>query len=65
MTDRYNQKGESVVEETLYSAFWVHDTISPHERDQAISLLCQHLKVRIFRTNATKRGEFEIHLEED
>lgn len=60
---RVNQKGEEIVEETLFQPWSVPAT--DEERDAAITLLCEHLNVRIVRTNATKHGNTELVLRED
>lgn len=64
MSDRFNQRGEVIKEETLYSDGVVHDwaNITDQDRDQAIALLCEKLGVEIYRTNATKRGYTEVQL---
>jgi hypothetical protein len=50
---RLNQAGEPVSEATLL--FGV-DFISDEERDEAIRLILQHLKMNVVRTNASKHG---------
>lgn len=56
-----NQRGEEVTEETLFG--YVGDTfntVSDQERNDAIALICQHLGIRIVRTNATKHGDTQL-----
>jgi hypothetical protein len=58
---KVNQFGQPLVEE--YRFAYVGDARA-EEQDiaDAISLLCEHLKVDIVRTNATKHGGFELQL---
>ena len=59
-----NQRGEEVTEETLFG--YVGDTltaVSDQDRDDAIALICQHLGIRIVRTNATKHGNTQLVLQ--
>lgn len=66
---RVNQRGEEVVEDTLYSScgmvFAFNSKITDDDRDKAIALLCEKLKVSIVKTNATKHGATELVLRED
>lgn len=55
-----NQRGMPVVTETLLP---YGPEMTPAELHEALSLLCDHLGVRIIRTNATKSGSTEIELE--
>lgn len=54
-----NQRGEQVVEETLFP---FGAKVSDADVREAISLLCDHLGVRIIKTNATKHGHAEVQL---
>ena len=63
---RVNQNGDPV-EETLMFGY-VGDTethVTEQDRDDAIALLCDHLNVRIVKTNATKHGNTELVLKDD
>lgn len=57
---KVNQQDEEVFEEQLFT-LWGGSTSSADMHD-AIRVLCEHLKVRIVRTNATKHGNTEIVL---
>lgn len=56
-----NQRGEEVVVETLFP--FSSAQLSEAEMREALDLLCDHLGVRIVRTNATKSGHTEIELQ--
>lgn len=56
---RVNQRGEPVVKETLFP---FGSNTSDDDVREAISLLCDHLGVRIIKTNATKSGHTEVEL---
>lgn len=55
----FNQRGEQVVEETLFP---FGANASAADVREAISLLCDHLGVRVIKTNATKHGYTEVQL---
>jgi hypothetical protein len=58
-----NQRGEPIQETYLlpYGA----DKMDEDELREALALLCDHLKVSIWRTNATKSGVPELELRKD
>ena len=62
---RVNQRGEPIEENTLFPYGHEYEKVSDADRNQAIDLLCQHLNVRLVRTNATKHGNTEIVLMPD
>lgn len=55
----FNQRGEQVVEETLFP---FGENSSDADVREAISLLCDHLGVSIIKTNATKHGHTGVTL---
>ena len=55
-----NQRGDPV-EETLMFPCW-SDSATTKERDEAISLILEHLGMEIVRTNATKHGNVKLEL---
>lgn len=57
-----NQDGEDVVVDLMFQAW---GSATNEERDEAIRLICEHLKVHIVRTNATKGGRTELQLRKD
>lgn len=62
---RVNQRDEPVFETPLFEHLgdsW--NTYTEQDRNDAITLLCQHLKVLIIRTNATKDGDHQLELRE-
>jgi len=58
-----NQMGQPVHTEEFYPYGWEWSTPTDTVRDAAIALLCEHLGVRIVRTNATKHGYTEVVLQ--
>lgn len=61
-----NQAGEPVKEELLYTSWGdAPESVTNDERDKAIALLCEHLGVCVYRTNATKHGTTELVLRKD
>lgn len=60
---RVNQQGHAIDECQLFSYVGESGTlITDQDRNDAIALLCQHLGVQIWRTNATKHGHVELVL---
>jgi hypothetical protein len=60
---RVNQAGDPIEEEQVFA--YVGDDYKPRsdqDRNDAIALLCDHLKVEIWRTNATKHGDVQLVL---
>jgi hypothetical protein len=57
-----NQKGQKVVEEQIFLSWDSWNTFTDQERNTAIALLCEHLGVEIWRTNATSSGNVELEL---
>jgi hypothetical protein len=51
-----------VEERQLFPYVGHHDSFTPHECSDAIALLCDHLGVEIWVTNATKHGYVETVL---
>lgn len=58
-----NQKGEPVEETTLFRMWG--ETATDEERDTAIFLILDHLKMKVVRTNATKHGNVELVLRKE
>lgn len=56
-----NQKGEPI-EETYLLPFGDSSSMTLEELREALALVCDHLQVNIYRTNATKSGNVEIEL---
>lgn len=60
---RVNQAGQEIEEESLFSC--VGDTwteISDRDRNDAIALILEHLKLEVWRTNANEHGNPEVQL---
>lgn len=58
-----NQRGELIIEVPLFEHLGdLWNTYTEQDRNDAITLLCQHLKVTIIRTNATKDGDYQLKL---
>lgn len=57
---RVNQRGEEV---DGHQVFYVGDDFhSSTEQSDAIALLCEHLGIEIWSTNATKHGDRQLVL---
>jgi hypothetical protein len=63
MTDQWINRLGDPVEETQLFKFW-SDSATDDERDTAISMILDYLRMEIVRTNATKHGTTELELRE-
>lgn len=57
-----NPRGKPV--ETTVLLPYGSEHLSPEELHEALNLLCEHLGIKIIRTNATKQGNTEIQLKQ-
>jgi hypothetical protein len=55
---------DELVQETLMFKCW-SDAATEQERDTAINLILEHLKMEIVKTNATKHGTVELELRKE
>jgi len=55
-----NQKGDPIKESPVFTSW--HRTDNPEEIAISINLLMDHLGLEVWKTNATKHGEYGLEL---
>lgn len=58
-----NQAGKPIEEVVLVGHGIAFKELEDHERDAAIALILQHLKLQLVCTNFTKQGTTELQLQ--